>query len=262
MCLTVEYYCICGVVARTEQVQCTSFLARPLPTRFEETHHLRKVAMALPRGEWEARRGVCTQEACPQNNSSAGTVNLAKCPGCSNICYEGACLPDGDDGACSFDELLDEVLQRQIQRELSAITSADDADKSDKSDESSSDFEKELELNLERELTGMEFEFEVDVNKAEFLPRDYWPAYDCTVEFCPFNKESLARANDKLSSMIAEMKREADTPVQWTKDDDDQILDLASHGADDELIAAVMGRQVPDIHDRLTSLRLLKELLK
>lgn len=252
MCLTVEFYCLCGVVARTERVQCSTSLVRPPPTRFEETHKMRQISMVLPREEWVARHDVCTQEACPQNTST-GTVNLAKCPGCSTLCCESASLPHGDNRAYRFDDLLDEGIQQQIERDLGAITT-DDADNRSKSD---FDFEKELELELERELMDLE----VDVNQAEFLPRELWHTFECSVEFCPFNKESMAQANDKFSSIVAEMEREAEDPIQWAKEDDDQILSLFSHGADEELIAAVVKKEVADVHERLTYLRLLDELL-
>lgn len=72
----------------------------------------------------------------------------------------------------------------------------------------------------------------------------------------------MAQAGEKLSSIVEEMKRETESSIQWNKDDDAQILDLASHGADDELIAAVVNREVSDVHERLTCLRVLSELLK
>lgn len=193
MCLIVDYYCICGVVARTEQVQCSAALARPLPTRFEETHQTRQIAMILPRDEWSARQGVCTQNSCPQNSTSTGTVNLAKCPGCSTLCYEIASLPDG---------LLAEGLELQFQSELKAITTVVDSDKSN----SDCDLETELEMELEEQLTELELadfeDFEVDVNKAEFLPRNLWPRTTAPWSFAPLTKNPwlrLARSSLRLS---------------------------------------------------------------
>ncbi|POS73528.1 hypothetical protein DHEL01_v208083 [Diaporthe helianthi] len=229
MCLTIEYYCICGVVARTEQILCSDSLALPPPTDFEETHQLRQLSVILPEEEWDARQGLCPQESCPQNNTSTAADSLYKCPGCSTICHEAAIL-HGHDGTYGVDDLLvDERLQWQIQNELSGMFSTDNADNSDKSGESKSDFE--------RELTSMDFA--AGVNQAEFLPRGLWQTYECPVDFCPFNRESMARASENLSSVIIEVVyAHVENPVQWTTEDDDRILDLASHNTDDQLIAA------------------------
>ena len=241
MCLTVDYYCICGVVARTTHMVCSA----PVPLRSEKTHHV-QLSMILPREEWNARQGICPQRPCPQNGTSTSSTDVkTKCPGCSNLC--------GNNGAIGFDD-FEEELEKELERSLINMDVDDDSGDSDDG------FEKELARQLELKLSDMDVE--LDVNQAVFLDRAVWDTHHCPVEFCPFNMGSMNRANEKLAALVGEMQHGAEDPVKWTPEDDDQILDLASQGADDELIANTVGRAVADIHERLAYLRILSEVLE
>lgn len=197
MCLSVDYHCICGVVARTELVACGPSMARPHCPDFEETHQLQQITLVLPREEWNARQGVCPQPGCPQNMPAADAGGPAAksiiqtrkeiyiCPGCSTLITQG--------------------------ETPAAETAVDD---------------------------------------AKFLDRSLWDTHNCTVEFCPFNMESMVQANEKLATIVKELQQ-SQVIRGWRPEEDAQILDLSSHGADAELIANVIGRKIADVEMRL-----------
>lgn len=268
MCLSVNYYCICGVVARTKNVVCSTSLIHPLPPQYEEIHQLRQLSMILPREEWNARKGTCPQKGCPQNHTPTAdvTVTKYKCPGCSTLCG-GSFLPS----VSAFEK----ELRTELERDFSDMDIEDDSndyfEEPEKEIEQGSSnlnveehngdfFEKEPGKALERKLSNMDVE--LDVNRAEFLDRALWHTYHCPVDFCPFNMNSMAEANENLSSILGEMQRVIEDSVSWTSEEDDQILALSSDGADEDLIADIVGRAVADIRERFTYLGLLREVLK
>lgn len=268
MCLSVNYYCICGVVARTENVVCST----SLPSQYEETHQLRQLSMILPREEWNARQGICPQKGCPQNHTSAAdvTVTKYKCPGCSTICGGESVLPLSD--------ALEKESEKELEREFSDIDDMDvEFDSDDYFEElkkeieqgfssmnvhwkSGDFFEKKIEKPLERKLSNIDVES--DVNRAVFLDRPLWDTYHCPVDFCPFNINSMAQARENFASILGEMQRVIKEPVKWTTEEDEQILALSSDGADEELIADTVGRAIDDIRERSTYLGLLSEVLE
>lgn len=187
MCLSVDYHCICGVVARTELVACGPSMARPHSPDFDETHQLQQITLVLPREEWNARQGVCPQPGCPQNIPVADQGGpAAKCPGCSTLITQGQ-DPEAADTA---------------------------------------------------------------VDEAKFLDRSLWETHNCTVEFCPFNIASMVQANEKLATIVKELQQ-SQVIRGWRPEEDAQILDLFSHGADAELIANVIDRKIADVEMRL-----------
>jgi hypothetical protein len=231
VCLTVEHFCICGVAARTQRISCIASRQRP------ETHVVQELFMVLPREEWNARQGACPQKACPQNGTWTSDVDLVKCPGCSTLCG-GAKWTNGFEG-------FQKELVKELEQELSDV----DDERSESNDPS--DFHKKQVRQLGIELVNMDFE--LDVNRAVFLDRALWDSHVCPVECCHFNTDSTARADEKLAATVAEMHRVA----EWTLEDDEQILDLSFHGADDELIANVISREAAEVHQRLAHLRML-----
>lgn len=188
MCLEVDYYCICGAVARTERVACGPSLARPHAPDFDETHKLQQVTLVLPREEWDARKGVCSQPGCPQNMPAEDAEGpTTKCPGCSTIITQGE-IP-----------------------EAAADAAVDD---------------------------------------AKFLDRSLWEMHNCNVEYCPFNIQSMLEANKWLAATVKEIQQ-SQVIRGWRPEEDAQVLDLASHGADAELIANIVGRPAADVEMRL-----------
>lgn len=121
-------------------------------------------------------------------------------------------------------------------------------------------FGKEPGKALERKLNNMDVE--LNVNRAEFLDRALWHTYHCPVDFCPFNMNSMAKANENFSSILGEMQRVMEDSARWTAEEDDQILALSSNGADEDLVADIVGRAVSDIRERLIYLGLLSEVLE
>lgn len=93
------------------------------------------------------------------------------------------------------------------------------------------------------------------VDDARFLDRSLWDTHHCTVEYCPFNVESMVQANEILAVKI----REA-IEGRWSPDDDAQILEFSSNGADDQLIAEIMDRTILDVQKRLWLLRHAKKI--
>lgn len=91
---------------------------------------------------------------------------------------------------------------------------------------------------------------ETAVKYARFLDRSLWDTHHCTVEYCPFNVESMVQANETLAVKI----REA-IEGRWSPEDDAQILEFSNNGADEELIAEIMDRTVLDVQKRLWLLR-------
>lgn len=91
---------------------------------------------------------------------------------------------------------------------------------------------------------------ETVVDDVRFLDRSLWDTYQCAVEYCPFNVQSMVQANEKLAVKIKE-----NNEGRWSPEDDAQILEFSSNGADEELIAEVMDRTILDIQKRLWLLR-------
>lgn len=98
----------------------------------------------------------------------------------------------------------------------------------------------------------------LDVNDAKFLDRTLWDTHSCHVEFCPFNKASMDKADEDLAAAIRLMQYGPEYP-EWRPEEDERLLSLSRRGDDADLIAETMGRELADVEEHLEYLTLIAE---